>query len=279
MPSSKEIKNILDFDPLDAAEKITGKSYKSSNSTIFIGMSLSSVNARKKEAMLKKLGDTYHGINFEKYVSIVEAYGFERIYEDQIERKYGDNIDTFYVYFHKEKGIVLKFDSYGDVINSSSFFFQHLTKNMWLSCYSSGGLLQENNQVRLFDYGTEEVTYPIECPNYDDYKNNFYKWIEVDNKWMAGKKKYMEENDLNYIFSGHNDGCEGLIFQIEEIEKNGDFVKHWINDGRLETLRIYLHDYDSGKEWEDKNSIANKRISSFPDYVKEQIGLTSLDTV
>ena len=55
---NEEIKDVLSFDALQEAENLTGKSYKDDKATEALGFIAHIQNGKRKEQMLKSLGDT-----------------------------------------------------------------------------------------------------------------------------------------------------------------------------------------------------------------------------
>src|ERR1017187_5685094 len=123
----KEMTNKLDellkFDALQEAEKQTGVSYKDTtkgegfdNPATALGFLLMRENAMAKEEILTELGDTTFNNDLDRYQSIIEKYGFEKVLEDDFidphnlsnpdETKY----EKYFIYAHRQKGLLLAFD-------------------------------------------------------------------------------------------------------------------------------------------------------------------------
>jgi hypothetical protein len=56
-PTSKIFDKILSFDPLDAAERLTGSSYKESPGTVSLGMAMAQEHNRLKSHVLSEAND------------------------------------------------------------------------------------------------------------------------------------------------------------------------------------------------------------------------------
>ena len=67
----ENVEDLLRFDPLAVAEKVTGTNYKEDESTTALGMLLSMANGNRKENTLRNLGDTYSQIPWDDFVQVV----------------------------------------------------------------------------------------------------------------------------------------------------------------------------------------------------------------
>ena len=84
MTSNDPLRELLTFDPLDAAEKITGGSIHDDVSlggltpTMSLGFLLMRSHSDAKRDVLMDRGDTTHGDTLDRYLSIIETAGFEQ---------------------------------------------------------------------------------------------------------------------------------------------------------------------------------------------------------
>ena len=270
--TEKEVKSVLNFDPLNTASELTGVSYKESEFTESLGFALAVRSNKIKKNMLQDMGDTHRNMKFEDYVKIIENFGFEKVYEEQINK--GEYSKIFRIYFEKERGILLKIDSYYDSINSADFFFQHLATNTTCrgNVYSSGGFKHKDRSLVYFKENGDKFSegQPIE-PRWkleDDWED----FKIVQNKWREENSTWKKENNVFTLWTGHNHGVEAIVFQIKQLDKSGIFVKRWTeNNDNISTVNIYCHDHYSDKEWDDKNSVGKKRMNALPEHVKKCI--------
>ena len=112
---STEFDDILNFDPLLEAEKVTGLSYKEDPGTQGLGFLLLQESAQRKKDELMLREDTYWGMPFREAVQIVLDLGFEPIYAQILpdNSKYGTGRPVhFYIYWRR--GVLLTLESYGD---------------------------------------------------------------------------------------------------------------------------------------------------------------------
>lgn len=110
-----DLDTLLRADPLAEAEEITGISYKEDDATIALGLVLNMDISERKKKALEARGDTLFSNDLERYISIIENYGFERVLEIPFEGKsYCTGPapkEQFFVYWHPE-GLLLAFDTH-----------------------------------------------------------------------------------------------------------------------------------------------------------------------
>ena len=119
--SDEAVRAMLDLDPLAEAEKLTGHSYKEDESTQGLGFVLLQVSAQAKDEALTARGDTTFRNTLERYVGIIEAYGFRQVLDLPFE-DYGYAEHKF-VYWHDD-GLLLTFDTYQAVnVNGGHVYY------------------------------------------------------------------------------------------------------------------------------------------------------------
>ena len=104
------LKDLLDFDPLGTAEKLTGKYSGDDDDTVFLGMMLAQQMSARKRAALHARSDTAMGDTVERYCGIVEMNGFEKVLTIPFHSD-SSGEEMFYVYAHHQ-GLLLVFDTY-----------------------------------------------------------------------------------------------------------------------------------------------------------------------
>lgn len=139
-----ELDDLLKFDPLDTAEKITGTSIHDDggldNPSMALGFLLAQDHAKAKTEWLTELGDTTFSNKLDRYQSIIEKYGFEKVLEDTFAAN--GRFETYFIYAHKN-GLLLSFDTFGgDRVNGGHVYYnwKPLVEigEAW-ECTSSGG--------------------------------------------------------------------------------------------------------------------------------------------
>lgn len=115
--------DILKFDPLHAAEQLTGSSYKEDERTNMIGFGLAIRHGEMKDKHLKELDDTVLSNDLDRYQRIITEMGFELVLDLPFDAPGWDKNDPvrkehFFVYAHRD-GLLLSFDTYNETrVNS-----------------------------------------------------------------------------------------------------------------------------------------------------------------
>ena len=120
-----ELDKVLRFDALDTAEKLTGKSCKEDEDTELFGMAMFLENNNNKDKLLQQNDDTTFSNSVENYVRIIEDMGFEKgLVLDFKNPRGGNRQEKMFVYGHREKGIILKFDTYNEGrVNAGKYYY------------------------------------------------------------------------------------------------------------------------------------------------------------
>lgn len=122
-----ELKQLLDFDALDAAERLTGGDYKEDKGVMALGFLLHLEGTSKKAEALTAQDDTTFSNKLGRYQRIVEEEGFRKVLELPLPEDCQG--DRFFVYYHSD-GMLLVFDTYhGDSVNSAKLYFNLRWKN------------------------------------------------------------------------------------------------------------------------------------------------------
>lgn len=147
-----DVKELIDFDPLAHAEKLTGKSYKESEETSALGFLLAIDHNEKKKEVLKGNNDTHYSMDFNEYVEIAESEGFDVVYTEKRKVDFHDGVEveeTYLVLWQPVMGILLTVESYrGERVNSAKMYYNidfgsEIPKNYY-KVTSSGGFLQSD---------------------------------------------------------------------------------------------------------------------------------------
>lgn len=145
-----ELDELLAFDPLDAAEQITGQSYKTDEETMSLGFGMALRHGRMLNDALIAAGDTVLHNQLDRYINIIEKrLGFERVLDIPF---VGDVQEHLYVYAHRD-GMLLVFDTFDGLrVNGGHLYYcitpksdeipaGEIPKDMW-KITSSGGWRQ-----------------------------------------------------------------------------------------------------------------------------------------
>lgn len=278
MKSTEEIKKMLDFDPLSHAEKITGKDWKESEETSMLGLAIALQHNREKEQMLKEIDDTGFSNNTIDYLRIVQNFGFEivlnEVFFDNVHYQRNQNL---YVLFHKELGILITFDTFGENVNGGEMYY-NWSPNGYLEtngCTSSGGYFFPNKNGHIGLVGANNEIYTIDgypdSLRYD-YQNETWEQFEERSApiEMEQKKLINEAISKGYriVWIGNHDCREAIITNIKRMQQFGKFLPIWVQ----QPLTLWItHFAEKMADYEEYDKISKQRIAKLPDYVRKQI--------
>jgi hypothetical protein len=141
----ERVRRMLEFDPVDEAEKTTGKEYQKDDGTAYLGLALQIESHRAKENYLRKHGDSYFGIGHQEYLKIVSDAGFETLLEETFINTDMTAHDKYYVMWNNQHGILLAFDTYGKNLNGGHYYYNWEPANIktYYNHTSSGGFAKK----------------------------------------------------------------------------------------------------------------------------------------
>ena len=103
-------RELLYFDAIGEAEKISGKSYKEDKYTGILGMLLMMDNREDKNKLLDLNDDTKLSNDLDNYLRIVKDEGFEIIYKEDFLSNHNDK-ESLFIMWNDKEGILLCFDT------------------------------------------------------------------------------------------------------------------------------------------------------------------------
>lgn len=225
------LREMLTFDPLAEAERITGQSYKDNegmNAATGLGMALMWEHAAQKNAVLTARGDTTFSNKLERYQAIIEANGFEHVL--RVPFQHYDTPDALMVYARRD-GLLLAFDTFSDesTVNGGHLYYNWRPSPQCAADHEYWGITSPGG------------------------------WKRAD-----GRDGPITEDD---VWRGNHDCREALIYNIDRLTANGEFVSPWI-----ERPFIWLLHYGDTKQDYDYDAINAERIAMLPSWVREMIG-------
>lgn len=117
-----EIEKLRKHDPLAAAEQITGESYKDSELTSSIGLSLHVQKCEQMHALMQMTDDTSYRSSMADHMRIAKDLGFEVVYQESHFVQRHKCEDTYYVLWHPD-GILMQCESYGEHRNTAKIYY------------------------------------------------------------------------------------------------------------------------------------------------------------
>ncbi len=228
---SNKIDDALNFDPLEKAQEITGRSYVGDKETMGIGLMLAHENADEKEKLLKEAGDVHNRMLLKEYIQVITAYGFELALELPFDSVATGREEFMYVFCHIEKGLILRFDTW------SWSASEEKTVN--------GGSLLYNVHVKK------------------DHVDGDYRLYS----YTSSGHLNVDDDSGDCVWVGYVDCREGLLRHIERFEEVGHFLPVWKENPFL----WFLHHGDTKDEEYDYKAINAERIPQLSDAAQKII--------
>lgn len=122
-----ELDDLLRFDPLDAAEKITGESYKTDRETLSLGFGMAMLHNERKAEALRQTRDSHYGMTFAEFRTLLAELGFEEVLVETFAGR--DCPETFVIAWSPE-GVLAVCESYaGERLNSAKVLYNYRHPN------------------------------------------------------------------------------------------------------------------------------------------------------
>lgn len=193
---------ILQFDSLQKAEEITGKSYKEDKDTELLGFALMTENSKNKHQILTQMCDTTFSMKTESYIKVIEENGFIKIFEKEFEDvKFPEDTskEKQYIYYLPEIGI-LNFDTFRGNRNGGSFYFNLKVdkdkRSQMIPCSCSFIEDDDKNFITLGELDCREaLIYNIEkMKSIGKFMN---PWKQRAFHWLLNYCDYEKVNEIN----------------------------------------------------------------------------------
>lgn len=239
--NKNEINEALDFDGLHEAEKLTGKSYKEDDGTSTLGLFATLLNNQMKNKMLSSLDDTIFSETEEEYLRKVTDFGFEVLLKETFMSKtYFEDEEPveerFYIMFHRKYSILLTWDTFRGHRNGGNFYYNWSAKNNKVrGRLSSGHYIGRKDRHPLSTYFNQDLTEHVN-PDFEtvvgvepkwDLNMSYKEYRELHDPWYEKFDKYVEDNKLRSVWSGHHDCREAIKHNINSLAEDGDFLPVW----------------------------------------------------
>lgn len=238
-----EFDDMMNTDPLLAAERITGLSYKEDSETLKLGMLLTARLADKKEDELSIRNDTHMRISFDEAIEIFKDLGFEEIYSEAFDytSPFQESREEFFKIFWRNDGLLLFVDSYA---NSTS-----------------------EDGVRNYSMNSANVYYNW-VPN--DVEGSFlYTSSGGFSIFRDGERIPTREEPIdgdNWVWTGNHDARQGIRHNIARLEDNGTFLAQW----KIQPFLWLLNIEEQGND-DNYKGINERKIAQFPKHVQDAI--------
>ncbi len=149
MKRTNELNEVLNFDGLAEAEKLTNKSYKEDKETEGLGFLATMLNQERKSDILKETQDSHNSISPKEMIELMKLEGFTKLHQkttsrvdewikDSTEKEY----TTQYYYWNYIDKVLAVFETWNKntKINSAKMYYS-VKVNEWSDlrgCTSSG---------------------------------------------------------------------------------------------------------------------------------------------
>lgn len=260
------ITELLRFDPLYFVEGLTGKSYKEDPETERDGMLLHITHTRRKNEILRSIGDSHLGISWVEYAKLLMNYGFRIVLTETFVPPTHNPTEVppkeYYLVLWHPKGILATVESYyGKSLNSSKVYY-----NIAFTEYACMGI---DDRWPFTSSGSFawEVDFDAE-PH-----KGFGRLRDVD---IYPRKS--EAWGFTGVWVGDHDGREGIINALEGLQTVGEFLPEWIQQpflwlvhyGEFRTIERDAS-ISSHKRGDVLEQLSQARIAKLPLHVQDAI--------
>jgi hypothetical protein len=122
---NKILDELLRFDPIAEAERVSGKQHWSefSKEDEYTAMALAMLSGDMKRNALKEANDTYFSMKFGEFIDLIISNGFKKAiqYKFKNTKTYLGETDEFACYYRND-GLVIICDSCGDSLNGGDIY-------------------------------------------------------------------------------------------------------------------------------------------------------------
>ena len=218
--------DLLTFDPLDAAEQITGESYKCDEGTSALGFLLALQHNQVKNERLMALGDTTLQNDLVRYTDIIKSLGFELVLDLPFTAPGWNPEDParnehYFIYAHRD-GLLLAFDTYDETrVNGGKVYYcwKPGVENYW--GLTSSGSMYLDDQGEKFWGGDHDCREAIKHKLGKLWDNGtFYA------QWPKGNRIFLW---LLHYRDTRTEGYDYEAINAERIVMLPDWVRTMIN--------------------------------------------------
>lgn len=250
-PSQDQVFASLRYDPLAAAEEITGESYKTSALTENLGFAMHFDHVRAKRALLAAAGDTSFDTKPEWLIARLLKDGFDlhKVYPFTSCSPYNKESydDRAYLLFCRRRGILV-----------------------WMETYARGSKRESLSSVKAY-WNWRPARGDVHLEGYSGHGV-----VDPSPLFKPEPDEWNPQGE-SYATVGDYDGREGLFTRLAYMEENGQFITPWLERPWL-WLLTYMDTKDekgasfpSGVKGYDHNVINAKRLADLPEDVRRAV--------
>lgn len=115
-----DVERALNYDAFGHAEEITGRDYKTDETTGGLGLALFLRANQRKDSLLNETGDSTFRTPFYDFIVMAQEDGFEPVLAEYFD---GNHRDEKYVLLWHADGMLLSVESYDTWVNSAELFY------------------------------------------------------------------------------------------------------------------------------------------------------------
>ena len=197
-----------------------------------------------KNELLISLGDTHMGMTMTRYITILSQIGFKVIYSRPF--LYEKYVEKEIVLFDYERSILLYTNTYNEERVNSAHMYYNLVLKEGCKHYSN---------TRATSNGTF-IKQPY-LPSAEMCNRLYPRMIQSDYIWP--------------VWVGSHDAREGVLFHLEEISKEFDFLPYWFERPHLWLVNHAETDSKRHEKRPNYDEITNSKIKLLDNLVKDKI--------
>ncbi len=201
------------FDPLKAAEELTGKSYKDDEQTDQMGTALHFAHVQNTRRIMEAAGDSHYSIKAVQFQHIIQSNGFELIGEELVES------DKCWLHWHAY------WRTPGQLLLCEYLDWKGSSGSRAMSVNSGNCHYNWRPKPEIVDDGS------------------------VWDMTSSGRFYHQEPS----IWIGDHDVREGIITSLNRLAANGEFIEPWVEAGHLwavvGSLEVPGH-YDPNRDYD-----------------------------
>lgn len=207
MPQNSMMDAMLDFDPIDVAERLTGE--RRSDESNMLGLALAMRHNELKRNALSAARDTHYNITFAEAVAIVEAQGFQLLATVAFKGNPWDDTEEpsdeeKRIYWNPELSALLTMETYRTTsLNMGKVYFAWKANdqnNVYPSGCSGGCEGERGDYTFVGDYDIREA-FVYKLTRMKETGTFIKKWPKAPFLWML---HWMDTKDEGYDYKAIN---------------------------------------------------------------------------
>lgn len=191
------IGEMLKFDPLAVAEKVTGESYKEDEGTMNLGFAMAMMHNEHKESTLKSRGDSWFNMPFLDQLGVFVSLGFQVVLRDAFRGRYGP--EKYVILWHSD-GLLATCESFEATRRNNAKVYYNFRRadGGYPSGLTSSGHMQGDVWVGDHD-AREGIRYHLDAFRAEG--EFLPQWIERPFLWLVN---YAESDVKDYDYKAIN---------------------------------------------------------------------------